>query len=252
VNLAVAKTITKASQGGVNPRSTEVPTTANRPAARWTRLVVVGGAVLAVLLLGAALGLSLQGGVGALTQSEGGSVDIGFAQDMSVHHRQAVLMAGLARDRSADPAIRSIAFDIETNQLEQVGRMQGWLNLWNAAALPTGRYMTWMTDASMPGMAHDGRTGVTPGVETMPGMASPADLERLRAANGAQFDVLFLQLMLRHHQGGAPMARYVAQHAETAQVRNLADKMAISQSTESEYLAQLIGQRGAQPLPPPS
>ena len=83
-------------------------------------------------------------------------------------------------------------------------------------------------------------------------MASPADLERLRASNGAQFDVLFLQLMLRHHQGGAPMAKYAAQHAETAQVRNLAEKIVISQGAESEYLAQLIAQRGAQPLPPPS
>ena len=250
----MAETISGTGQGDVSPQSTDVPAAANRPAARWTRLVVVGGAVLAVLLLGAALGMSLQGGVGALGQSEGGSVDVGFAQDMSVHHRQAVLMAGLARERSADPAIRSIAFDIENSQLEQVGRMQGWLSLWNAAALPTGRYMTWMTDtASMPGMvAHGGGIGNAVGVATMPGMASPDDLERLRASNGAQFDVLFLQLMLRHHQGGAPMARYAAQHAETAQVRNLADKMAISQGAESEYLAQLITQRGAQPLPPPS
>lgn len=210
--------------------------------------------MLAVLLLGAALGLSLQRSSGIAAPPEAGSVDVGFAQDMSVHHRQAVLMAGLARDRSTDPVVRSIAFDIETSQLEQVGRMQGWLSLWNAAASPTDRYMTWMTDtASMPGMAHGGGgAGTTAaGAATMPGMASPADLDRLRASSGTQFDVLFLQLMLRHHQGGVPMSKYAAQHAETAQVRNLADKIAISQGAESEYLAQLIAQRGAQPLPPP-
>jgi uncharacterized protein (DUF305 family) len=199
--------------------------------------------------------MSLQLVGGASTQSEGGTVDVGFAQDMSVHHRQAVQMASLARDRSTDPAIRSIAFDIETNQLQQIGQMQGWLSLWNAAALPTGRYMTWMTDAeSIPGMAgmgHSGGSSGVAGVTTMPGMASPADLEQLRAASGAQFDVLFLQLMLRHHQGGAPMARYAEQHSETAQVRNLAEKMVISQSAESDYMTQLITQRGAQPLPPP-
>ena len=86
----------------------------------------------------------------------------------------------------------------------------------------------------------------------MPGMASPTDLEQLRASSGAQFDVLFLQLMLRHHQGGVPMATYAAQHAGTAQVRNLAEKILISQGAESKYLAQLIVERGAQPLPPPS
>jgi uncharacterized protein (DUF305 family) len=226
-------------------------------------VVLASGAALAVLLLGAALGTSLQLMAGGSAQSRGGVVDIGFAQDMSVHHRQAVLMAGMARDRSTDPTIRLLAFDIETNQLQQIGQMQGWLSLWSAAALPTGRYMTWMTETDsmpgMPGMSHGGSSGTASsgtassaaGVVMMPGMASPADLEQLRASSGTQFDVLFLQLMLRHHQGGAPMARYAEQHAETTQVGNLAGKMAISQSAESEYMTQLITQRGAQPLPPP-
>jgi uncharacterized protein (DUF305 family) len=247
----MAETIIDTSPGDVGPHSAEASAAANRPAGRWTRLVVFGGVVLIVLLLGAALGMSLQRGFGSAAQPEGGVVDIGFAQDMSVHHRQAVLMAGLARDRSTDPAIRSIAFDIETNQLEQIGRMQGWLSLWDAAPVPTGRYMTWMTDTSMPGMAHGSGSG-TAGVAAMPGMASSADLEQLRATGGAQFDVLFLQLMLRHHQGGVSMATYTAQHAETGQVRNLAEKIVVSQGAESQYLAQLITQRGAQPLPPPS
>jgi uncharacterized protein (DUF305 family) len=252
VNLGVVEAITQTDQDGTGPASAEAAVTAEQPVARWIRLVIVGGGVLAVLLLGAALGMSLQQSGGALAQPGAGSVDVGFAQDMSVHHRQAVQMAGLARDRSTDLAIRSLAFDIETSQLEQVGRMQGWLSLWNAAELPTGRYMTWMADtASMPGMSH-ATPGTAAGVLTMPGMASPADLEQLGASSGAQFDVLFLQLMLRHHQGGVPMSAYAAQHAETAQVRNLADKIAISQNAESRYLAQLIADRGAQPLAPPS
>jgi len=204
-----------------------------------------------VLLLGASVGMLVQLPGSGPAQPPANSVDVGFAQDMSVHHRQAVLMAGLARERGGDLAIRSLAFDIERTQLEQVGRMQGWLSLWNAAALPVGPHMTWMTDAATaPGMAHGG--GSSAGVATMPGMASPADLDRLRSASGREFDVLFLQLMLRHHQGGVPMAQYAAQHAETAQVRNLAEKIVLSQGSESEYLAELLTQRGAQPLPPPA
>jgi uncharacterized protein (DUF305 family) len=240
---------------GSSPGSAEAPTSATKTPGRRLRVVLASVAVLAVLLIGAALGMSLELLGGGSAQSEGGTVDVGFAQDMSVHHRQAVQMAGLARDRSTDPAIRSIAFDIETNQLQQIGQMQGWLSLWNAAALPTGRYMTWMTDVeSMPGMAgmgHSGSSSGASGVTAMPGMASPADLEQLRAASGDQFDVLFLQLMLRHHQGGVPMARYAEQHGETAQVRNLAEKIVIAQGAESDYMTQLITQRGAQPLPPP-
>jgi uncharacterized protein (DUF305 family) len=239
-------------QAGLAAGSTEVPPATRRPA-RWIRMLLATVTLVAAAALGAALGPALGvGGVGGLwAQPGGGPVAVGFAQDMSVHHRQAVLMAGLARDRSTDPTIRLLAFDIETNQLEQIGQMQGWLSLWNAAALPTGRYMTWMADP-MPGMAGMTHGGGSGGVATMPGMASPADLDRLRAASGAQFDTLFLQLMLRHHQGGAPMARYAAQHGEMAQVRNLAEKMVVSQGAESAYMAELIAQRGAQPLPPPN
>lgn len=222
---------------------------------RWMRVIVAGGAVLAVLLLGASLGLLVQSPGRGPAQPGATSVDVGFSQDMSVHHRQAVLMAGLARDRSTDTEIQTLAFDIERTQLEQVGRMQGWLSLWNAAPLPLGRPMSWMTDdGAMPGMAHgtrQGTNGSTAGPTTMPGMASPAELDQLRAADGTAFDVLFLQLMLRHHQGGVPMAEYAAKHAEAAQVRNLADKIVISQRAESEYLTKLITKRGAQPLPPP-
>ena len=222
-----------------------------QPFPRWMRALVAGGAVLAVLLLGASLGMLVQLPGRGPAQPAAASVDVGFAQDMSVHHRQAVLMAGLARDRSSDPVLRSLGFDIERTQLEQIGRMQGWLSLWNAAPLPTGQYMSWMTDAaSMAGMTHGSGEGST-GVVTMPGMASPAELERLHAVSGAEFDVLFLQLMLRHHQGGAPMAEYAAQHAETAQVRNLAQKILTAQRTESNLLTELLAQRGAQPLPPP-
>jgi uncharacterized protein (DUF305 family) len=95
----------------------------------------------------------------------------------------------------------------------------------------------------MPGMAGMGHDTGSAGVAMMPGMASPADLDRLRAASGAQFDMLFLQLMLRHHQGGAPMAQYAAQHGELAQVHNLAEKMVVSQGAESQYMTQLIAQR---------
>lgn len=221
-------------------------------APRRPRLLLGAAATLTVLLLGAVLGVYLQSTRGAPAGPAAGTVEVGFAQDMSAHHRQAVLMAGIARDRSTDSAIRSLAFDIETGQLEQIGRMQGWLSLWNAAPLPIGRHMTWMADASsMPGMGHHGESG-SAGVATMPGMASPADLQQLRGATGTPFDVLFLQLMLRHHQGGVPMARYAGEHGETAQVRNLAEKMALSQSAESRYMAWLIAQRGAVPLPPPS
>jgi uncharacterized protein (DUF305 family) len=212
-------------------------------AARWLRPVLVVVGVLGLLLLGAAAGL-LIGLPGAAQQQvpSADSVDVGFLQDMTVHHEQAVEMAAWERDHTTDPYLGKLAADIETTQNSQVGRMQGWLDLWGAAALPVGGHMAWMADPT-----HDHAAGTA--VATMPGMASAADLAALRAATGQQLDVLFLQLMLRHHEGGATMLEYAAQQASVPQVRNLAAQMLSSQAAESDYLRQLLAERGAQPLP---
>jgi uncharacterized protein (DUF305 family) len=218
----------------------------------WVRALVAAAAVLALLFVGASAGLLIAQTRASepSTTPAPDSVAVGFCQDMSVHHRQATLMAGLARDRSTDPAVKHIAFDIETNQLEQIGRMQGWLNLWGRDPLPIGGHMAWMS-----GVAHDGHpsSGAVAGAVTqMPGMASQDELSKLQTATGRDFDVLFLQLMLRHHQGGLTMMRYAAEHAEVGVVRNLAAQMVTAQNAESDLLTSMITERGATPLPAPS
>ncbi|MFD1532233.1 DUF305 domain-containing protein [Pseudonocardia aurantiaca] len=213
--------------------------------ARWVRPVLAVAAVIGLLLLGAAGGLLLgRPGSSDSQVPTSGSVDVGFAQDMSVHHQQAVEMASWERDHTTDPVLAQLSSDIEATQTGQIGRMQGWLELWNAAPLPVGGHMAWMTEPS-----HDHSATPTGGVATMPGMASSAELAALRAATGQQLDVMFLQLMLRHHQGGAPMLEYGATHADVPQVRNLASQMLRSQTAETDYLRQLLAERGGQPLP---
>jgi uncharacterized protein (DUF305 family) len=215
--------------------------------ARWVRPFLAVAVTVGLLLLGAAgallLGVADRSGSAAPVP---GPVDIGFAQDMTVHHQQAVQMASWERDHTTDPELAQLASDIETTQNSQIGRMQGWLALWNAGALPIGgQHMGWMAE---PGHGHGGGPAVA-GVATMPGMASTEELRALRAATGSRLDVLFLQLMLRHHEGGASMLRYGAEHAAVPQVRNLAAQMLSSQSSESEYLRRLLAERGGQPLP---
>lgn len=219
-------------------------------AAGWSRVVVLVGAALALLLLGAAGGLLVN-----ITDTDRAapapdSPDVGFCQDMTVHHRQAVLMAGLARSRGEDQRIRTLAFDVETSQLEQIGRMQGWLHLWGRDRLPIGGYMAWMSDEGHAHAGIDGTEGTA--VKQMPGMASPAELDRLRSLSGREFDVLFLQLMLRHHQGGVPMADEAIRRADVGVVRNLADKIVDAQTAESEYMRDLLTEFGAAPLPDPN
>ncbi|MDQ3153658.1 MAG: DUF305 domain-containing protein [Actinomycetota bacterium] len=223
---------------------------ASRKGTRRLRVVVAAGAVLAVLLVGASVGLlvALPGREAAVPGAD--SVDVGFSQDMGVHHRQGVLMAGIVRDATTDREIATLAYDIELTQQEQLGRMQGWLSLWDAAPLPTGQHMRWMVDSGVGGAAHAGH-GASGGVEVMPGMASPSEIQRLQEASGRAQDVLFLQLMTRHHQGGAGMMEQAAARAQVPQVRNLAAQMLTAQTAEIVAMTEMLADRGAQPLAPP-
>ena len=212
-----------------------------------TRAIVVTAAVLAVLLLGAAIGLLVKvPGADHSSTPARDSVDVGFTQDMSAHHLQGVTMANIARERTADPAVLQLAFDISSTQLEQVGRMKGWLFLWGYPEQSSdGTHMWWMTSGS-----HGHETAAAGGdTRRMPGMASSDEITKLRSLTGVEFDVYFLQLMLRHHKGGAPMAEYAATHAGQSVVRTLADNMLKSQTSESTYMQQLLTERGAAPLP---
>ncbi|MBK0867662.1 DUF305 domain-containing protein [Saccharopolyspora sp. HNM0986] len=212
------------------------------------RVVIAAGVATALLLLGAAAGL-LIAGPARPSEPAPGAVDVGFAQDMSMHHQQAVTMATLARERGGDAEVRGLAFDIETNQRDQIGRMQGWLNLWGQPPQASGPPMQWMHGGEHQRGGEHQHGGMAAGAG-MPGMADSAELARLRTLRGPAFDTEFLRLMLRHHEGGAPMARYGAEHAALAPVRGLASNMLGSQATESELMRAMLAARGAAPLPP--
>src|SRR4051812_1387845 len=175
---------------------------------------------------------------------------------MASHHLQGVEMANLVADRSQDPEVRRLAFDIASTQTNQVGRMQGWLTLWGLP-LTSSQTMEWMDDgamaghdmAGMPGMT-DATTDATTDGAVMPGMATEEELAQLRAQSGTAFDVMFLQLMIRHHQGGLAMAQYGQQHATEAVVRGLAQSIAETQIAETATMDEMLTARGGTLLPP--
>lgn len=211
------------------------PTT---PAPDRTRSVLVGVlvSVMAVALLVAGGAIAVATGIGADRPPVEDSVDAGFARDMSTHHTQAVRMAQQVRDHGSDPAIRLLAYDVETGQLAQIGQMRGWLQTWGLTPQSSLPQMGWM---GMADHAHDG---------LMPGMATTAELDRLRTLSGRALDVYFLQLMIRHHQGGLEMAQYGATHAAEPYVRDLAGKIVVAQQAEVVTMEQLLRERGGTPL----
>ncbi|MFF3224666.1 DUF305 domain-containing protein [Nocardia suismassiliense] len=212
-----------------------------------TALLVLG--LIGAILIGVALGTLIRLPLDGSSEPDPGTVDVGFNQDMSAHHAQAVEMAGVVLVRSTDTDVRRLAYDIMTTQQNQVGRMQGWLQLWGEPAQSIDGYMGWMHEQPT-GHGHNGTTAAATGpMPTMPGMATPADLAALRQATGPELDTLFLQLMLRHHQGGLPMIQYAAEHAETTAVRTLAETMDKTQRGEAQLITTMLTARGATPLP---
>ncbi len=206
---------------------------------RWLVAGLVAVIAAGLLLIGGGLAVAM--GLGRSDTPAADSVDAGFSLDMSVHHLQAVEMANLATTRSTDPEVRSLAFDISQTQLNQVGRMQGWLTLWGLPVTGADT-MAWMGGSGHDHMSADG---------LMPGMATEDELTELRAARGTDFDVRFLQLMIRHHQGGLQMAQYGQQHATEAVVRGLARSIAATQTAETTTMAAMLAARGGSPLPAP-
>ncbi|HEX6387032.1 MAG TPA: DUF305 domain-containing protein [Anaerolineae bacterium] len=208
---------------------TSLPSYEEETAVSWRHPVVL----LTVLLL-----LLVAGGLGywlRASQVPGpDSADVGFARDMSDHHRQAVEMSALLYDRTDDETMRLLAYDILTSQQAQIGIMSGWLDAWGYNWSSSGPKMEWM---GMP------TTGL------MPGMATVEEMNRLRDAQGVEADAIFMQLMIPHHRSGVMMAEAAAAQAETEVVRNLAQGMAEAQRVEIDYMQQLLQEKGYDPVP---
>ena len=200
---------------------------------------VVGLSVLlavASILAGLVLGWALFGRGGFPLD---GSAEAGFARDMQTHHGQAVEMSLLIDDRSTDSGIRILAKDIATSQQHQAGQMFAWLQVWGLS--PTGSQppMAWMGSDHHAGSATSGSGEKVP----MPGMASPADLARLKAATGVEAERIFLTLMIAHHKGGVEMADAVLARSDEDVVVTLARSMKVSQTAEITAMQQLLAAR---------
>jgi uncharacterized protein (DUF305 family) len=183
------------------------------------------------------------------------SVAAGFARDMTDHHAQAVDMATIIGQRTRSQEIRTLATDIALTQTNQMGQMQGWLAQWDLALGRTGPPMSWMTQQRMD-MAHaSGSTlpAMDPALMRplpdgrMPGIATAAQVNQLRALPVEKADVLFLQLMIAHHRAGVAMARMAQALTSVRVVDRLAATMITDQQAEITQMTQMLAERGATP-----
>jgi uncharacterized protein (DUF305 family) len=166
------------------------------------------------------------------------SAEAGFARDMSTHHAQAVSMGMIAYAKATDPDVRQLGYDIALTQQGQIGVMATWLDDWHLEPTGTQPKMAWMPNGAQE-LTPDG---------LMPGMASDAQMAELEAATGKQVDILFCQLMLRHHLGGIHMIDELLTLSHNKEVRDLAQTMKNNQQGEVVTLQTFLTRLGAQPL----
>ena len=208
-----------------------------------TRASTIACAVLLALVMAAA---GLFGGIAwenhraEENSHEPNAVDIGFAQDMSVHHDQAILIANTVNADVA-PEVKGLADRIAATQAAEAATMRGWLD-WFGLPPTSDRPMAWMH----PGDHDHEQTTDDDDEPPMPGLASTDELARLSDARGTAAEVLFLQLMVRHHRGGIEMAT-AAQNSDTASAptRRLALSMITEQGDEVGQMTLLLRARGA-------
>ena len=206
---------------------------------RTNRTTRALGALTLILTLG--LALSACGndeGSDTTTQvssTEHNDADVAFATDMMQHHAQALVMVDMTMNRDLDPEVQQLAEDIRVAQGPEIETFTDWLTEWDEEVPETmrdhgnaGHDMSDMADA-MEGMDTD-----------MPGMMSAEDMTALNDASDADFQTMWLEMMIEHHQGAVEMAENQTEDGQYKPAIDLAEDIASSQTTEIETMEGLL------------
>jgi uncharacterized protein (DUF305 family) len=130
--------------------------------------------------------------------------DVDFMQGMIVHHAQAVEMTAMISSHTQNKELRSLGARISSSQSDEIKFMERWLAA-RGESIPKANPN--MPAMDMPGMDMSHEAMSHPGMALMPGMLTPAQMDALRKAKGAEFDRLFLSGMIQHHNGALTMVK---------------------------------------------
>ncbi|ANH36654.1 hypothetical protein I601_0200 [Nocardioides dokdonensis FR1436] len=153
--------------------------------------------------------------------------DLAFVQMMVPHHQQALEMAALAQTRASSPDVLGLARRIEAAQGPEIVLMAGWLAEQGV-------------DVPAPGDAPSAWDHAAHGHTGMAGVLTPEQMTELAAADGEDFDRLFLEGMIAHHEGAVEMALDVLSAGRDQRVLELADDVSAGQSAEIVRLQRVL------------
>jgi uncharacterized protein (DUF305 family) len=144
--------------------------------------------------------------------------DVEFMQKMIGHHTQAIVMTGWVPDRTSSPSVRLMARRMEVSQTDEIELMKRWLKKQGKAPAEHQH-----------------------GAADMPGMLTPEQLKQLQAADGVEFDKLFLAFMTQHHQGALQMVAdlYTAGGGGESEIQQFAMHVDSDQAIEIQRMAEV-------------
>ena len=148
--------------------------------------------------------------------------DVVFAQGMIAHHEQAIEMADIALDPSigASADVQDLATRVKAAQDPEIEIMTEWLTAW-------GQPVQMDTSGD-----HD--------MSSMEGIMSAEEMDELGGATGAEFDTMWLEMMIRHHKGAISMAEAVKASGSNPDVLSLAEQIITAQQAEIEEMQALL------------
>lgn len=154
--------------------------------------------------------------------------DVEFTSTMIGHHRQAVMMAELVEGRTDNAELIALASTIEKAQDAEIEQMEDRLESWGEPGDDHG-------DMGHGDMGHGGHSA-------MPGMLTPDQMAALRDARGGEFDRLWLEGMIRHHEGAIAMADAVLADGVDPATKALAQEVKRAQQAEIDQMKGMLGQ----------
>ena len=186
--------------------------------------VALMAALLSALFLLSACGGDEDETGGASGGAKFNAADVAFAQGMIPHHQQAIEMAALAADRAESAEVKKLAEGIEAAQGPEIDQLTGWLESWGKK-VPSSS----MDHGSMGG--------------GMSGMMDSEDMAMLEESSGAAFDMMFVEMMIQHHEGAIEMARVEQARGKNPAAVALAKKVEADQEAEISRMKDLLGEK---------
>ena len=147
--------------------------------------------------------------------------DVAFATNMIPHHQQAVELSAMVPDRSTNAELVALAQQISAAQQPEINVMKVFLVQWN--------------ENPDTNSGHEGHGN------TMAGMVDEATMTKLESLNGQEFDKLWLESMISHHQGAIEMAKAEIANGDNVDAKTLAKSIVTTQEAEIGQMKQMLG-----------